>query len=79
MRTYPLSKIWHRTVRGTDLEYMNWDEIALCLLHHGLIGIESSAPAKVFDRYFETDKISTELSKKEYKDELLKVLRANCG
>jgi hypothetical protein len=78
MRTYPLYKIWHRTVRGTDLEHLNWDEIALCLLYHEVIGLSASDDAKTFDRYFETDKLPEMLSKKEYHDEIIKILRANC-
>lgn len=73
MRTYPLASLWHRTVRGTELEHANWDDIAKILLRENLIGLVAGRD-KVFDRYYETDRFPP-MSKPQYKQQILKVLR----
>jgi hypothetical protein len=51
MRTFPLKAIWHKTVEGTDLEYLHWNEIAACLVKAGVIALVPAPGSKTFDRY----------------------------
>lgn len=73
MKTFPLTSIWFKTVKGTDLEKkINGPEIALILEQAGLI-------ARVgVDRYTITA-IANYRTKSEFKSYLLSVIREGIG
>jgi len=75
MRTYPLSKLWHRTVEGTDLEYLNWNDIAMILVAAGIIELIPDPSTKAFLRYRETG-LFPDVMKEDYKAQVLVTLRA---
>lgn len=51
MRSFPLKNIWFKTVKGTELEKFNWDEIAEILIEKGLISLVAEPGHDAFTRY----------------------------
>lgn len=74
MRTFPLKTIWHKTVQGTDLSHLHWNEIAACLAQAGVIALVPAPDTKTFDRYtvIHPTRFRT---KSEFKSFILEILR----
>lgn len=74
MRTFPLKAIWHKTVSGTELAHLHWNEIAVCLSRAGVIALVAAPDSKTFDRYtvIHPTRFRT---KSEFKSFILEILR----
>jgi hypothetical protein len=74
MRSYKLTDLWFKTVKDTELERYNWDEIAQVLSEYGLITLVAAPNENVFSRYkLNHDKLNCE--KSENLKVILEVLR----
>ncbi len=75
MKTYPIRSIWHRTVAGTELAYLTWDEVSAALADAGIIALihEPGCPHPKRYALVQLDRFA---DKRDFRAYILNILRA---
>jgi hypothetical protein len=78
MRTFPITALWFKLAKGTDLELYNWDEIAWVLVQHGHIVVSGPPDDTPWDEFSARYRLvfpSENNKRLSIKDEIMDLLR----